>query len=287
MHQNTSPSSHDLLTFQAICEEKNMTRAAERLGLTQPALTQAIKRLEEQFGVKLLDRGRMGAAPTKAGQELLAGIADLLHEWDKLQRRVQGQNLEMSGQLIFGAHPSVSQYTYPLIFSHIKKSFPDLDLRFKSGLSREITDDVITKNIDIGLVINPTRNPDLVVHDLLVDHVCFWKKKNREKINGPILADLTLLQSQYLLKKARQQLRNDKVIGLNSLETIAQIVLTGEAYGIVPAKVIEGLKLTNELEKIEGMPTYKDQLCIIYHTDNRQVRRVKESVKLIRSTFKG
>ncbi|MFE9250502.1 LysR substrate-binding domain-containing protein [Streptomyces sp. NPDC007088] len=74
--------------FRAVAEEEHFGRAAERLRLTQPSLSQRVRRLEEELGLRLLDRTSRGAVPTPAGRAVLAESAGLLEAADRLERTV-------------------------------------------------------------------------------------------------------------------------------------------------------------------------------------------------------
>ena len=79
------PSASDLGFFIEVANTNNMSRAAERLGVTQPALSQGMKRLEHAFDQQLLLRGKGGVTLTKAGEKLALNARKLLEDWEKLR----------------------------------------------------------------------------------------------------------------------------------------------------------------------------------------------------------
>ncbi|MFC4855528.1 LysR family transcriptional regulator [Actinophytocola glycyrrhizae] len=76
--------------FAAVAEEGNLTRAAERLFVSQPALTKQVRMLEDRLGVRLFDRSRAGMALTGPGRALAARVPALLGEWDRVVRETRG-----------------------------------------------------------------------------------------------------------------------------------------------------------------------------------------------------
>ncbi|MFI2200143.1 LysR family transcriptional regulator [Streptomyces sp. NPDC020192] len=78
-----------LRSFRAVAEEGSLTRAAERVFVSQPALTKQIRQLENQLGVRLFDRSRAGMALTDAGRELACRVPELLASWDDALRATQ------------------------------------------------------------------------------------------------------------------------------------------------------------------------------------------------------
>lgn len=75
--------------FAAVAEEGNLTRAAERLFVSQPALTKQVRQLEDRLGVRLFDRSRAGMALTEPGRALAARVPALLGDWDRLLRETR------------------------------------------------------------------------------------------------------------------------------------------------------------------------------------------------------
>ena len=108
------PNFNDIRYFLEVTETKNISRAAERLGITQPSLSSAIKRLEDALSVKLLTRGRLGVQTTKAGDELVQRGRILLLNWEQIKLDINRMDTAVSGQYVVGCHPAVAIYSLPL-----------------------------------------------------------------------------------------------------------------------------------------------------------------------------
>ena len=91
--------------FVAVAEERNITRAAERLHISQPALSAAVRQLEQLLGVELLDRSDRVLAVTPAGELLLAEGRGLLAEADRVFEAVRGRDAAVVGRLRIGLDP--------------------------------------------------------------------------------------------------------------------------------------------------------------------------------------
>src|ERR1700689_3984492 len=104
------PSPTELRYFLEISGTLNMSRAAERLGVSQPALTLAMGRLEESFGQKVLLRGKTGVRLTRAGEKLATQARALLGEWEKIKGDATKDEKELEGRYTIGCHPSVALY---------------------------------------------------------------------------------------------------------------------------------------------------------------------------------
>src|SRR5690348_7685446 len=147
------PSSSDLSYFIEIAQMGNLTHAANRLGISQPSLTLAMQRLEDSMSTSLFVRSRQGVKLTKAGERLLLHARKLLGQWDELRQEALDSMNEFRGRFVIGCHPSVARYSLPLFLPALLKQQPALDIGLIHDLSRNITHQVLTLEIDIGIVV--------------------------------------------------------------------------------------------------------------------------------------
>ncbi len=116
----------------------------------------------------------MGVTLTQAGKRLLAHARQLQQLWDTVKSESLASHHEVQGCISLGCHPSVALYSLhkflPLLFS----SYPKLEIRLTHDLSRKILEGVINLSIDIGIIVNPVKHPDLVIHKLYDDKVTLW-----------------------------------------------------------------------------------------------------------------
>lgn len=262
------PSANDIQSFLEVSQTLNLSRAAERLGISQPALSLSIKRLEENFGLPLLLRSKSGVQLTKAGTSLSLKGRELVQQWEKLKNEALSSYDEVIGQYSLGCHPSVGLYALPLCIPQLMDKYPQLNLSLKHDLSRNIAEEVISFKLDFGLVINPVEHPDLVIKPICKDVVGLWKRKGEGKPakNLPLLYSSSLIQSQSILSElSKSGFKFERSIQTENLEVIRELTKKGVGYGILPERVAS---YENQLlEKIEGTPIYKDTLSLIYRYD--------------------
>ncbi|MCB0385837.1 MAG: LysR family transcriptional regulator, partial [Bdellovibrionales bacterium] len=201
------PSASDLEYFLEVVQTGNISRAAERLGITQPSLSLSIKRLEDVLGGQLLVRTKTGVHATHLGLRFHRQSRQLLDQWGRMRADALSTENEIRGNFTLGCHPSVAIYSLPSFFPDLLRDAPDLELSLRHDLSRKITEDVISFQIDFGLVVNPVQHPDLVIRELFRDEVTLWKlakPSSLQRENGVLIYDPNLLQSQALLKKIKR-----------------------------------------------------------------------------------
>jgi DNA-binding transcriptional LysR family regulator len=259
-------SAQDLKTFYEVALSKNMSRAAEKLGLTQPALSHTVKKIENEVGTPLFERLKTGLKLTRAGERLLEKSRHLLEEWESVYQYVKEEENKVSGLYKIGCHPSVAIYSLPLFLPKVLSDYPELEIDLFHGLSRLISENVISHKIDIGLVVNPPRHPDLVIKELVSDVVTLWVAKGK-KVPSTLLCDPELLQSQWILTQLeKSKLRFQHRLYSSNLEVIAKLTEAGCGIGLLPSRVALAMVPGKLTLYSKDAPRYPDKLCLIYRS---------------------
>lgn len=260
------PSATDLQYFLEVSRTLNVTRAAERIGVSQPTLTQSIRKLEGTVGSQLLVRSRVGVRLTRSGQRLAAKASGLLEAWSSLQREALADDHELQGRFRVGCHPSVARYVLPEFFRALAQRAPRIEVELEHDLSRRITESVIAYRVDLGFVINPVRHPDLVLKRILTDSVTVFESPRRQ--GRWLFGDPEIHQTNWVLKRiSNASLDFAAFVPTKSLEVIGSLVASGAGYGILPARVAaceHGAGLRPVDPKI---PAFPDQLFLVWRKD--------------------
>ena len=268
----------DLKYFLEVAKTGNITRASERLGVTQPSITLALKRLEEKTGIILLERSRKGTSLTRQGEGLFQIGERMLIEWERDTRMIAQGQKEPMGNYSLGVHTSVAQYTLGEFLPGLLEKFPELEFNLIHDLSRKITEQVISRGCDLGLVINPIPHPDLVIHKLLTDEVTLFKHPAYK--GNVLILDPEIKQSQALLKNMRKAFDYKREIHSSSLEVIRQLCESKAGMAILPTRVAA---LSDKIKAVANVPTFKDELALIYRVERRTEQSFKELVIAIRN----
>jgi len=151
-----------LEVFLAIAHAHSYRQAAESLHTSQPALSQHVRELEAELGVRLFDRLSRGVVPTEAGRLLeerakrvfatLTDVREVLGELQGLQR----------GSLLVGASTTPGIYVLPAVIGEFRRRYPRIDLRLRIANSRVIEEAIRAHEVDLGVVgghgLAPERN---------------------------------------------------------------------------------------------------------------------------------
>ncbi|HEY8278263.1 MAG TPA: LysR family transcriptional regulator [Bdellovibrionota bacterium] len=270
-------SPQEITYFLECARTENLSRAAERLGITQPALTMALKRLEESLSVELFHRSKKGVRLTKAGELFQTEAKSLADQWDRLTK-VLGRSVdELRGSYTIGCHHAVALYSLPQTLPQVLQDFPNLTLELHHDLSRKIMERVIKGELDIALVVNPVRHPDLVIKPVAKDEFGFWTAKEANDLNRtdgkhPVLiCEPELLQAQHLLRKLRSKF--PRTVHSGSLEVIASLANSGAGIGLLPGRVAQQWK---NLKHLPELPVFQDEIALLYRAENRRVAAFRE-----------
>ncbi len=283
------PSPTELRYFMEVANTLNLSRAAERLGVSQPTLTLAMRRLEDSFGQPVLIRGKTGVKLTKSGEKLYDRARFLFEEWEKIRSDIGDDEAQVRGTFTIGCHVSVALYTLPSLLPKLFKEFPHLEIKVSHALSRTITESVISSRVDFGIVVNPVQHPDLVIKSLMQDEVSFWignkiKSVDEETI---LIYDPEMLQSQTLVKQAGNKGHVfQRRLESSSLEVITSLVAAGVGCGVLPGRVAQRDPELN-LKKVPGTwPIFNDKICLIYRADAQRSAASRQIIQFMAQNIK-
>jgi len=274
----------DLTAFLAVAEERSFTRAAARLGMSQSALSQIVRRLEERLGLRLLTRTTRSVAPTEAGERLLETLAPALSDVDAriaalsaLSERPAGviriTSVEHAAETVLWPALRTFLRTYPDIKVEIILDYGLTDIvaeRLDAGvrLGEQVDKDMIAVRIspDIPMVIAGApsylgRKPQPKVPQDLVHHQCINLRLGASRENAP-----------WRFRKGEREphVRVDGPVAYNSLAMIRQAALDGFGLGYLTRDSVqrdldEGRLISVLADWCPPLPAYH-----IYYPSRRQ-----------------
>jgi DNA-binding transcriptional LysR family regulator len=160
-----------LQIFAKVAELGSFSRAAEALHLTQPTVSEHIRTLEEELGIRLLDRLGRGAAVTKAGDLLLSYSHRLLALQREARQALEGFQGRMSGDLVVAASTIPGEYILPPLMGRFKDKYPDVSITVLIGDSESAVDWVAEGRAELGLVGASVPRRGIVYRELLPDEL--------------------------------------------------------------------------------------------------------------------
>lgn len=141
----------DLRVFCTVAAERSFSRAARKLRRTQPAVSQAIRRLEQAVGERLIDRSSRDGTLTDAGQLLLEYGGRLIHLAEEASQAVGALREVRKGRVLVGANDGGVYSVLPLV-AEFQKSYPDIVIDVRRVPARQMAQEILLRSIDIGVL---------------------------------------------------------------------------------------------------------------------------------------
>ena len=158
--------------FVEVVRNNSFTRAAERLFVTQPLLTRTIQQLEEELGVKLIQRTSKTFYLTDAGQVLFDHGQALFVHYDDVIQAVDDVRLATTGNVRMSIPGILLDFYFPDFFAQFRKKFPGIDISVVEEGSKPAASSVESGLADLGLVMLPVEKPGRFTINLLIKSTC-------------------------------------------------------------------------------------------------------------------
>ncbi len=164
--------TRQLAAFCAVVERKSFSQAAERLGVTQPAVSLQVRSLEKRLGRQLLDRSGRRVEPTEAGLALYRGAQRLLALEDQLLEELEaGEEGELGGALEVGASTGPGSTVVPVLLGEFQLRNPGVAISLSISDTQTVVDRVADRELELGVVGAARRHRGVVFEPLFRDEV--------------------------------------------------------------------------------------------------------------------
>ncbi|AJQ29853.1 LysR family transcriptional regulator [Pelosinus fermentans] len=281
----------DWLMLRTISEEKNITKAAERLYISQPALSYRLKNLEKEFGAKIVLRNTTGVVFTHQGEYLLNYALKMLTQLTSAKEHIQNMENKIQGTLRIGTSAIFAHYELPEILKGFLESYPDVDISLKTGLSSRINKMLQKDEFAVAILRGDPFWPE-EKHMLQEEHICLTSRNVIKFHDLPHLPRINYGTDSSL----REMLENwwleifpcppNITMEVDSMDTCRQMVLHGLGWAILP---FIGLKehdslYTQELHWRDGTPVLR-RTWMLYRNSSLELSAVHAFVNYIKTYY--
>jgi DNA-binding transcriptional LysR family regulator len=247
--------TRQLAAFCAVVERKSFSQAAERLGVTQPAVSLQIRSLEQRLGRQLLDRSGRRVEPTEAGRRLYASAQRVLAAEEHLLEELDADDEgAITGRLELGASTGPGGTVVPLLLCEFQEQHPDVGVRLTVSDTQTVVDRVAGRELELGIVGAGRRHrgvafepffSDEVVLACPADHRFAGKTVSLDDLKGEKLIVMQdgagvrqVIEDE--LRKAGMRLRDlDVRLELGLQESVRSAVLAGHGIAFISRLAIE------------------------------------------------
>lgn len=246
---------HRLNIFIKIVELKSFSKAAQRMFLTQPTVSQHVNFLEKYLGVPLFDRLGKEVRPTRAGRILHSYALRLLRMADDAEQAVSFFKGTKSGVIVIGASNIPGEYILPEILGQFKNIYPEIAVSIHQADTIGIVDKLVNYEIDLGVIGARIKHDQLLCSRFLDDELCLvisprhpWA--GRQSVEAAELVTLPFIMresgsgtrmmvEQGLSRAGIQAARLNIIAELGSNSAVKQAVKAGLGFSFVSQRSVE------------------------------------------------
>jgi DNA-binding transcriptional LysR family regulator len=201
--------TRQLAAFCAVVERSSFSQAAEKLGVTQPAVSLQVRALEERLGQTLLDRSGRRVEPTEAGLLLYRSAQRMLALEEQLYDEVAADSGELQGTLAIGASTGPGAHLVPLLLCEFQQEHPELNVSLSIWDTQTVSEKVALRELELGVVGALRRNRSLEFEPLVRDEIVLAVPPGHRAAGGSVSVD---------------DLRDETVIAMQEGAGVRQVV---------------------------------------------------------------
>ncbi len=244
--ERAAPNLHlqQLAYLREVARQGSLTRAAEALHVSQPALSQALAELERRLGLALFEKAGRGRRPTAAGRELIAFAEEALALAEALEQRLDAYRGGEAGPLSVGMIDAASLYVLPDVVRRFRGEHPGVELKLTVATSEELLARLRAFALDLAFVVGPAEAPDLHAVEVLREPLYLYAPAG--DLLDPKAARWVLYpegsHTRGIIDAAfvRAGIRPEIALESGNPQVLRQMVAMGLGWSVLPPAIAEG-----------------------------------------------
>lgn len=282
-----------LRSFALVIETGSFSAAADRLGISQPAVSLQVRQLERRLAVRLIERVGKRAKPTPAGMELLRHAQHIETAVENAVDALADHASGVTGRVRLGTGATACLHFLPAVLRTLREQFPALSVVVSTGNTEDQARKVEENSLDLALVTLPAAGRSLAAMPVLQDEFVAIGRASVEPLKARVTpADLGALplvlfepaaNTRKLVDRwfAAGGLQPQPVMELGSVEAMKEMVAAGLGYAIVPGMSMTGRGAHPELKTSRLNPRMHRTLAVVVRRDkpvNKALRVVLDAI---------
>lgn len=288
----------DLKYVIAVAECGSISRAADACAITQPALSERIKRIESTLGVELFERNKRAIKVTPVCEQLVRKARKLLDDAVSIDEIVSSSQAPLVGPLRVGIIATLGPYLMPLVLPKLRRKYPHLELILHEGLTDSLVETLQAGSLDILIAAAPLNAAGLEEMHLFEEPFVLavpvgHELAQRDVINTRDLIgdEMVLLQDGHCLSgqaldvcPARQRQNRHRLHAM-SLETLRHMVASGSGYTLLPSLAVGNDPVLSDLiryTRLGGKRQYGRKIVMAWRRSFNRNKDIELLADLIR-----
>ena len=281
-----------LHTFVEVVELGSFSAAAERRGLSQPAVSLQVRQLERRFGATLVERVGRRASATAAGEEFLAHARGIEAAIDAAAQAMVPYASGASGRVRIGTGATACIYLLPPVLRDLRQRMPALDILVSTGNTPDVLRALEENRIDIGLVTLPAPGRMLDVRPVLDDEFVVIATKDMKLPRQITAAELSKLPLLLYEPGATTRRLIDEwsvsagvafkpMMELGSVEAMKELIGAGLGCGILPRMAVRRQQAAGTIVVRSLMPRLQRTLGLVLRKDKPLTKGLREMIRAV------
>ncbi|MCR1934906.1 selenium metabolism-associated LysR family transcriptional regulator [Clostridium tepidum] len=282
-----------LRIFYEVAEKLNMTEVAEKLYISQPAVSQTILELENELGVKLFDRINRRLYLTNEGEIFLNYVRRILNMYDDSIRSLKDINNLKTGKLKIGASTTIGIYILPDIIGKFSKEYKGIDISIAIENTKLISNMILDNSIDLAFVEGPVYNEEIIKENFCDDELVFITSSEHQWSNKDYISIDEIQKEKIIMREMGSGTREvfesymtsnnvnyNIAFELGNTEAIKKAVEAGLGISCISKRCIKNELNNNKLSQTKLKEfQIKRNFILIYHKDKFLSKLLKTFIK--------
>jgi DNA-binding transcriptional LysR family regulator len=267
--------TRQLAAFCEVVERRSFSEAAARLGVTQPAVSQQVRSLEQRLGAQLLDRSGRRVEPTEAGLRLYRGAQKLLALEEQLLEEIAEPDAPLQGTLELGASTGPAAIVVPLLLCEFQRGNPELRVQLSVFDTQSVVEQVAERRLELGIVGAARRHRSVAFEPFFRDEVILACPPGHpfagrtvelaELDQGPLIlmqhgAGVRQMVEDELRRSGRKVRDLEAPLELGLQESVRSAVQAGYGVGFISRRAVESELAAGTLAeaRVRGLDLARD-----------------------------
>lgn len=275
-----------------VAEEKHFSRAAEKLHIAQPSLSQQISKLEKDLGVQLFDRNMNPVELTYAGERFVESARSIIDKTEQLKMEMQDISKTKKGNLLIGSMPMTGAHIIPKLIPPFQEKYPGIAISFLEETSSDLEALTLKGLTDVSLLSLPLSETEFEWTPLLDEEICIALPPNHFLSDKLALMLEELSGEPFILLKKGQGLHTTAlklcneagfqpkvVFESSNIETVQSLVAAGLGAAFVPRLVVREGRSEVSPHYVSLNPVAKRTLVLAYRKGRYLSRAAKAFIE--------
>ncbi|MCK9159288.1 MAG: LysR family transcriptional regulator [Bacteroidaceae bacterium] len=278
----------------AVNKHRHFVKAAQECGVSQPTLSAMVQKLEQELDVKIFDRDKSPIEPTEIGLKIISQAETSINDVNRIQEIILSEKSTMQGNLRIGVAPTIAPYLVPQFITRFRLAHKEVELRISEIISENIESDLLTSDIDIGILSTPFKRSEFLEIPLYNERfLAYFSPQNPCQVN-PLTPENMPTEKLWVLMEGKcatsevfnfckMQSLGETSYKAGSIDTLIRIVDVNGGNTVIPELHTQFLtpEQQRQLTLIES-PDAQREVSIIIRKDYVKEKMLNAVVNIIK-----